>query len=322
MRVRGVIVTAMVLAGAAGAAEAAGTPAIDEISLERARVLYKDGNFKDALTTLSKLQEARTGVDRFALFMLKAEAQMRLGDSPMALTSLGMAHKEGEKPEQKMQAAALELLVRKSPGLTFKPRIGEPGRSFDIVADGGRKDAFEALLADETEAAGKRLALALAARDLATLAENARPLATYRAVEYAVTGKTAASEEMTAKYREKLTVLVSAELTKDEGIVKTLQANADKVIAVWINFTDPNGWNRRRQEWHKQGPTTYEKSQLTSLKTMHERLAVQINEMVTDLSITPETMKIHQTRNTTLLTNINAILTADYDRPTTRPAGG
>jgi hypothetical protein len=295
---------------------------VDEISLERARVLYKDGNFKDAVTTLSKLQEVRTGVDRFALFMLKAEAQMRLGDGPMAVTSLGMAHKEAEKPEQKMQAAALELLLRRSPGLTFKPRTGEAGRSFDIVADAGRKDAFEALLADETDAAGKRMVLAMAARDVGTLAENARQLGTYRAVEYAVTGKTAAAEDMTAKYREKLTTIVGDGLTKDETVVKGLQANADKAISVWVNYTDANGRNNRRQEWHKQGPTTYEKSQLASLKTVHERLAVQINELVTDLSITPETMKNYLTRNTTLLTNINNILTADYDKPTSRPAGG
>src|SRR5262245_35752430 len=99
------LLAALAVAAGANFAVAAG----DDISLDRAKVLYGDGNYKDALTTLTRLQEVKVTaageVDRFALFMLKAEAQIKLGDASMALTSLGMAHKEALRPEQKMQAS-------------------------------------------------------------------------------------------------------------------------------------------------------------------------------------------------------------------------
>ena len=315
-------------------AMAATTAPADDVSLDRARTLYKDGNYKDAVATLAQLQEAQgaaaDSVDRYALFMLKAEAQMRLGDAGMAIASLGAAHKEAaaaeqkapaaaqkaRATEQKAQATALEILLRRSPTFEFKPKTGAEGRSFDILSEQGRKDAMTALLADEMDGASKRFAAAKAGSDLGALAEFSRTLLSLQAIEIAATGKGAACEEMAKALRERLFVVVDADLTATETQVKTINANADKIIDVTVSVQDPN--TRRivvRREQHHQGPTTKETGTLKSLAAEHERMRTLVTELATNLSVTPESLKTRQARNDAVLKDINTILTTDYSKP-------
>ena len=309
-----------VILGGAGAALGAGVvpPDADEVSLARAQVLFKDGNFKDALKTLTKLQEvpvtAAGEVDRFALFMLKAETQMRLADAGMAVTSLGMAHKEAVKLDEKLQAEALELLVRRSPQLTFRPRTGEPGRSFEIIPAAGRKDAFTALWADELDTATKKYAIAKVAKDLPTVAEFARSLELLRAVETAATGKYDTTKEMTEKLKDRVYVVLEADLTAAETQLKTITTNANKTYQTTVNTVAPNGRiTGQRKEWHKVGPTGPEVDILKSMQTVHEKLSPVIAQVEEDLGLLPETLAARKARLATLLKNITTLLTTDYN---------
>src|SRR5207248_1905113 len=93
--------------------------------------LANAGQYQDALKALLRILElkgpAAAGYDRHEMLMLKAECQLQIKQSSAALDTLELARKEAAAAANEghvMEASALAMLVRLSPGGNYTPQTG------------------------------------------------------------------------------------------------------------------------------------------------------------------------------------------------------
>jgi len=95
---------------------------------------------------------AAKSVDRYQLYMLKAECHLQSRAPTMAVEAYDNALKEAAEPKDKSIAAAHAMLMKQSKAFAYTPKSATPGKArpapIDILDKENRKKAFAALLAD------------------------------------------------------------------------------------------------------------------------------------------------------------------------------
>lgn len=303
--------------------------AADGPSLEEARDFYSRSAYRDTISVCSRLLEVRgpkaQAIDRYAVAMLKAEAQLRTQEVSAAANTFVLAGKEAATPEQREKALALETLVRRAPNGTYQSKTDE-SKSFDITDDKARPGAFAALFDDEIGPARKQCDRAKAATHLAAIQDFVKSMPRLQAIEVAATGKTTQAGEMIESLRDRAGVLLDAGLDSAEKQVETIRAEADKLVLGPVDYIDKNTKAPMRKiVQRKKGPTAAQLNTLKNLDASCEKLPALLTELSTPLNIPPEANKPRLKRNEALQRIIKKILTTDYNKQVANeadPAGG
>jgi len=160
---------------------------------EELHQLLDSGQYQVLLQKVSRVlglrPDAAQGYDRADLFMMKGEAQLHLKQIPAAADAFAQAGKEAKDLPSAATAIATEALVRKSPGLKYKPKGATAAQAVDVLDRGARKGAFALLYADETAEAAPKLKAAASATSLPPLMDALKNVSRLRALEIAATGK-------------------------------------------------------------------------------------------------------------------------------------
>jgi hypothetical protein len=197
--------------------------------------MFKDGDYQGvALKATRVLQikgDAAKGYNRPKILMLKAESQLRLKQVSQALEALGAAAKEATDPKDAATATATELLVRKSPGLkyTIRPKGGGKPETLDILDEAQRKQAMEALYADEAALAAPKIKAAENAKTMPAIIEALKTVSHLGALEQVATGsdeKTAASAKELGTHAQSLMTDAVRSIAND---VQKLNLSANSV---------------------------------------------------------------------------------------------
>ena len=169
----------------APAADAETAPTVADV-----RKALENNDGTEALRLVSQLLSLRgkaaQGLDRYELFMLKAEGHLcqRAGDA--AAQSFKQAAEQTNNREQAAMARASEQLIRRSRRLAYTPKRVVKGQvakrdPIDIVDPEKRKTALQALLVDEMAELAPKLQAAKGSRSLVPALkamQSARDLAT------------------------------------------------------------------------------------------------------------------------------------------------
>ena len=302
-------------------------------TFDAARALYADGNYKDALAAISQLQQltgkAAEGLDRFALFMLKGETQLRLHDGASALNAFVLSFKEAATADQKDQSLAMQDLLRRSANEMYHPRLNADGseytdvKTYDITDLAARKEAFAALLIDEMTPFAKNFEQIKSTGTLAQIVDYLKQLPTIRAVEKTVTTKSDKCDAITTALRDRALALIDTSLDAGEKQVAAIKIDANKTYQSQVDVTDPNTKKVTRKNVQLYvGPTMGQVSTLKALSITCEKTKAQIDELTADLQLAPEAVKVRVARNDKLYQSIQTLLTFDFTKPVVKGAGG
>jgi hypothetical protein len=215
----------------------AATPANEPLPTEDdLRQLFKAGDYQPLVLKATRILQlkgdAAKKYKRYDILMLKGEAQLRLKQLPGAIESFAAAAKEAKEPKEVNLAAALEILVRKSPGGKYilKGLPGSPPDQYDIADEQGRKRAFEALYSDEASAAGPKIKAAENAQSLPPILDGLKVVSRLRILELIAKGtdeKTTDSAKELGVHAAKLMTAAVDGLRRD---VQIISARANSTI--------------------------------------------------------------------------------------------
>jgi hypothetical protein len=141
------------------------------------QALIDKGDPAEALKQVARLLSLRgpavRDYDRRELLLLKAEAHLRLRAADAAAQAFHAAADQNGNAEQAATARATELLIKRSRNLSYTPKTaprvkGGPAKHdpIDVVDPARRREALQALFADEMAELAPKLKAARAARTL------------------------------------------------------------------------------------------------------------------------------------------------------------
>ncbi|MDB5294634.1 MAG: hypothetical protein JWO31_617 [Phycisphaerales bacterium] len=144
--------------------------------------LFDRGDYPTLLRQLPKVLllrgRAATAYDRYALLLLKAETHLRMKTFGPAAAAFRDAAVAADDPAKAAYAAAVELLLKRSPNATYQPGPTKKVKpaTIDVTDPDARKAALAALLVDELTAAAPGIEAAMLGGTPAELVEAVRVL--------------------------------------------------------------------------------------------------------------------------------------------------
>jgi hypothetical protein len=192
----GVLMVSCWLLPAARAAEPDPLPTADEL-----RKLYADGDYKVLLQKFPRVLAlkgpAARGYDMVELNLLKADTFIQLKQPAPATTAVNDAIRAiTDETDAKLaaKARAQQILMKQSPGLTYKPKAGTAG-PIPLADSARRPEAYTALLADMQADVNRRIKAATGAKSLPPIITAVQGLTDMGVVELTATGSDAASKK-------------------------------------------------------------------------------------------------------------------------------
>lgn len=173
--------------------------AADPASEEDAKAAFEKGDYKATLNILQRILAIKgkgaQGVDRYPLLMMRAESHLQLRSTSLALDSLEEAAKVAKEASDEKAAAearALSILIKRSRNLQFTPKVAAGDKKavgpIDLCDIKKRKDAFEALYAEERAAAKPLVVQAEKAKTLIPVAKAMKVVVPLKDLELASSG--------------------------------------------------------------------------------------------------------------------------------------
>ena len=221
----------------ADAAPAAGVPsAAAATSAADVQALIDAANFGGAVSAASRLiakAGSATGpdADKAQLYALKGEAQLHLKQWSQASDAFAKAGKAATDPAVAATDTATALLVKKSPGGTYKPKQpaadGTKPSPVGVASADDRKTALGYLFADEFAAAGPKLNAAKTATTLPQLLQAAQMATDLRQLEMAATGTDEKTKPEVAAIGDNAHTLIQTNLQTMTGRVADIRRSAE-----------------------------------------------------------------------------------------------
>lgn len=158
---------------AATSQPAAAAPTMGEIR-DRFDSADYQGVLREIARALSLGGKAAEEYKKYDLLILRGEAELRLKQPEPAAVAFHQAGKETQDDQNAATALATELLIRHSRQLQYVPKIVEKGvkaQPLDIVEAESRKNALQAMYADELAAVAPKVKAGQAATGLPAIVQ-------------------------------------------------------------------------------------------------------------------------------------------------------
>jgi hypothetical protein len=295
--------------------------------------LIKAGDYAQALQRVSAglalKGDAARRVNRYDLFMAKAECHLMTRATTMALEAYANAIKEAADDRQKSLATAGEMLLKRSRGFVYTPKTGQargkPPVTIEILGAENRKKAYAALLADELAANEPKLKAARTAKSLPPVVEAVKVLMTLQGVETLAGGETAKTGELLAGLKDQTAKMIAENLRETAKRVAAMDKEANQVIEFYEEVPEarPGGFVRYRKEkrYKKKGLTDAMLAELKEVNQTCERLPVAIDELAPALRTEKKTFEPSLVEAERLAKEVTRILDGEYERVYTEPPG-
>jgi len=299
-------VAVLIVSSFALAQSATELPTIDQLKEQ-----LNAGKTAEAMKGINRLVAlkgpAAAAYDKYELYMLRGEADIRMKAMIPAAEAFAAAQKETNDDKKKLTARANEILARQSKPTGYVPRTpstrattrqagAKPGAPLPIVDADSRKVAFGALFDDAMTQIHPKIAMAKNAKSLAPLVDVIKQLSDLKAIELA-----AEDSDQQAKQ-------VGAELTTHahELLADAVKSMSDRVDAIARNaaqqqmVTDPQTNMRVLQPV---GPTYQEDKDLTSIVDTCQK----IEQFAKDMADQGNQLQQDGTEARAVITRANAV---------------
>ena len=318
---------------------------------EEIKLLITDANYKDALqkiaSSLSLRGDAGSKVDRYQLYMLKAECHLRMKVPTMAAEAYTLAAKEAADDKSQNFAAAHELLMRRQRGLAYsataRPK-GQPPAPIDIIDVDSRKKAFAALHADEIAALQPKLAVARKSTGLAPLFELFKQVPRLEAIESAANAPAGSfaltpvstdapqTSQLLAELAEQSRKLIDTSLRDTAKRVAAIDKEVNQFKEITREVIDPTVRSpfgvryKMEKAYKKVGPSDNHVKELQTISTTADQVAQAAQMLAEGVPAQAKGFETLITETARIKKETDRILDADYttvykDLPTKPPRG-
>ncbi len=281
MRIRFTAVTVLMLSLLAGPVLAEDLPTADDL-----KQLAADKKWPELLQAASRLLALKGdkagGVDRVAVWSLKAEAQLQSAQFVPSADSFEKSAAEPKAtPEQVDWGIAMAALSHKSDKRGYKPEAtrDDPNpKLYDVLKESERKDAIGALFDVQASSLTKRFEKLRAVLPVKPTVEFVKDVNQAQHMERAGLGNSVRTDKM---QREVATAFADAASKWSEASMTRLgeiSATANQIVQERDQTTDKPGNNknntgRDRVRLHKRGLTSADSKELKDFMAAAERLA-------------------------------------------------
>jgi hypothetical protein len=303
------------LALAAGAEPPTGSEEIAQLVAER----HYPQALQKISTALGLKGPAAKAVDRYQLYMLKAECHLQTRAAGMAQEAYANAVKAaGEDGEKSAIARAHEMLVKQSKAFAYVPKSEKTkGTTIDILDPANRKKAFAAMLADELAANDAKLQAAKKATSLPPIAEMFKPLATMEGLELAGTGDTVKVKAVRGELAEQSKKLLAEAL---RGLNKRL-GEIDKDANTFVEFYQDSydAFSRlprpvKEKVYKKKGLTDAQQRELSDINATCDKLGPALIELGGQLRAEEKVFEPFGNEAGRIRKEVDRVLDTDYQR--------
>lgn len=247
-----VLVLATLARGAVGAGDA--TPTIDD-----AKAAFEKADYNEALRVLARLLslkgKAAEGLDRYEMLMLRAESQLKLKSSTGAVSALEEAVRVAKAKQDDVagaEARALILLIKKSKGLQFSPKLsaekGVTKEPIDITDTKKRKDALMALYVEEKAGARPKVVAADKSKDLPKVGAALKEVVPLKDLEVAASGKDSETTETIKNLVDRAHTLMAKGLDKMTRDTERIAEHANQIVQFAVTRADGSQEFRTRRQ--------------------------------------------------------------------------
>ncbi len=203
--------------------------------------LFNDGKYAELMPKLNAALAlkgpAAAAYDKYQLYMLKGEAQLRTGGASAALPAFRAAAAATTDDKQVASARALAALMARTTGTKFKPKPtptakgaaaapAAPVVTLDVIIPEDRKQAFTDLLAEMLATAGPVVDRAKKSTGLPPITTAATSLADLRPVELEATGDDAQSKDLLKAVGDRAVELMAKATEQMTEQVKSVDESA------------------------------------------------------------------------------------------------
>lgn len=238
-----VLLSALILSSPARAAEPQRLATMDEL-----RQMYDAGQFQICLQQIARVSrltgDAAKPYDKWDLMLLRADCLLRLEDTAEALRTY-IAAEKSPAVAQASAARAMEILIRKSQNLAYKPKTTPTPEPLAITTPDSRKKALSALLEDELAAMSPRIGKAMEATTLTPLLDLAPDVITLWAIEKSATGADAKTAPILTGMGERARTLIDRDLQIRSEQLAGIRQKADQIVESRGNYWWQDGTTRR-----------------------------------------------------------------------------
>lgn len=217
---------------------------------------YQDGEYQVTLRDIAHVLpihgEAGKQYDRYDLYILKAESLLHVKSVSGAAQAFGEAAKIAPDRNAKAIAEATDLLLRKSTGLTYRPRgdakaskkpSGDAGPAaeapgIDVIDPEHRKQALAAFYEDESSALAPKLKAAMEGKSLPPILAVVKGAHALHSMEIAAKGGDDATKDLVDKLANHARELLREALRTMDDRVDEIKKAADEEIHYNIPVPD------------------------------------------------------------------------------------
>jgi hypothetical protein len=289
------------------------------LTADEVKKLVNAGQYKDALQALIRILDlkgpAAGAYDRHEMLMLRVECQLQIKQNLAALDTLEVARKEAVaafNDEHAMDASALTMLIKQSPGGIYMPQTGAVRRPLAINDRIQRKAAFEAMLADQMAQITLKIRQAKTANKLPPIAEAAKLAVAVRPVEHAAAGDNKQTDQLLADLSQIAVKLLTAASDDLASQTQRISDSANRVVTENVFVTDPYGRQMQTTQTHRVGITREETTTLKNVMSEAGKIAAASTQFAQFFANDPAPFKTAATKAATIKDKANTALTDNY----------
>jgi hypothetical protein len=216
---------------------------------EDIKAAFEKGDYQETLKLLSRVLSIRgkaaQGIDRYPLLMLRAESYLKLRTQTLAVQALEDAAKAAKAVEDDKgaaQARAVTMLIKRSKGLQFTPKVAVGERKalapIDITDEKKRPEALEALYAEEKALAKPLVQAADKGKSLVPVAKALKVVVALKDLEVAATGSDAETADTIKDLVDRAHKLMSRGLDEMTRKTDRIAERANELIQKEVLRTD------------------------------------------------------------------------------------
>ena len=257
-------------------------------SMQELQQLQTDKQWQPLLQKLQRVLalrgDAAKNYDRYALFMMKGEAQAQLKQPGPAASAFAEAAKEAQTDKNKAAvASATGLLIKRSQTFVYKRKspTTQPSdpKEIDVLDPTKRKDGFAALAADELAALQPKVKAATSANNLKPVIELMKSMEDLRNAELAAEGNTSKSDSLLPPLAAHSKELSAKYVADQKRVVDDIEHKANQTIDVGPDRRGSYQGRSFERKFKKRGLTSPDQSALKSAMQACNEIATGDKEM-------------------------------------------
>ncbi|HEY7120499.1 MAG TPA: hypothetical protein VH475_28200 [Tepidisphaeraceae bacterium] len=286
------------------------------------RLVYDDRNYAVALqritAALGLKGSAAKSVDRYDLYLLKAECHLQTKAAGLATEAYTAAAREAPNDADRAVAAAHALLLKQSRAFAYMPKTSADKTRpapIDLLDRESRKRAFLALYLDELTAAEPLLATAKSAKSLGPIAAACPTLAKLEGIERAGTGDVTRTRQLRDQLTETTKKTVADALRGLAKQVGVIDKEANTFVEFYEDRQDPTArFPRviREKAYKKKGLNEVQTNQLQEVNRTCDQIPPALAELAQKLGAQDKAFDPQSDEAARIRREVDRILDTDY----------